>query len=310
MSNVPVTDYLDDLLGASLPAATPAAVVVPAAVVASPVALEKQASAPVKPAVAKPAANSDEITDDEFEALLDELHGDKPPAAVVVAAKLAAANSAASSDEISEDEFEALLDQLHGGKPSGAVLPAAEPAVKAATTVPVIAAAKPVAISHDDNDGDDEAQSQENYPQIERRATQRTSRWLRMHVHKQDYAVELLKVQEVLVPPPVLPMRGTPAWLLGVMNLRGMVVPVMDLGMWLDLDPVEDSPLVRLVVLEHEGETLAIRVSDVLDVHPLVEADIERSTFPLAGSNNAVLRGVTRVNNRPVLLLDALGILM
>ena len=58
---------------------------------------------------AKPIkGNIDAITDDEFEALLDELHG------TTIDASVAATSTGASSDEISDDEFEALLDELHG----------------------------------------------------------------------------------------------------------------------------------------------------------------------------------------------------
>lgn len=67
------------------------------------------------------ASNSDEITDDEFEALLDQLHGKGQFVAPEVAAPAAAAEivesastPAVTGDEISDDEFEALLDELHG----------------------------------------------------------------------------------------------------------------------------------------------------------------------------------------------------
>ncbi|MEN6684931.1 chemotaxis protein CheA [Stenotrophomonas pavanii] len=77
------------------------------------------AAAPV--AAAAPAAgSSDLITDDEFEALLDQLHGGNAPTAVAPAKK-------ADDGLISEDEFEALLDQLHGSAAPGAK-PAAAPA--------------------------------------------------------------------------------------------------------------------------------------------------------------------------------------
>ncbi|BCX43759.1 chemotaxis protein CheA [Mesorhizobium sp. M00.F.Ca.ET.151.01.1.1] len=76
------------------------------------------AAAPV--AAAPAAGSSDLITDDEFEALLDQLHGGNAPTAVAPAKK-------ADDGLISEDEFEALLDQLHGGAAPGAK-PAAAPA--------------------------------------------------------------------------------------------------------------------------------------------------------------------------------------
>ncbi len=97
-------------------------------------------------AAAAPAAGgSDLITDDEFEALLDQLHGGNAPTAVAPAKK-------ADDGLISEDEFEALLDQLHGGaapgtKPVAAVAPAPVAAPRpVATPAPVAKpAAKPLA---------------------------------------------------------------------------------------------------------------------------------------------------------------------
>jgi len=97
-------------------------------------------------AAAAPAAGgSDLITDDEFEALLDQLHGGNAPTAIAPAKK-------ADDGLISEDEFEALLDQLHGGaapgaKPAAVLAPAPAPAPRpVAAPAPVAKpAAKPLA---------------------------------------------------------------------------------------------------------------------------------------------------------------------
>lgn len=79
--------------------------------------LDALGSEPSAAAATPAAAGGDDITDDEFEALLDQLHGkgrfQEAPAAAPVAAAAPAA-VAASGDEITDDEFEALLDELHG----------------------------------------------------------------------------------------------------------------------------------------------------------------------------------------------------
>ncbi|WP_099529698.1 chemotaxis protein CheA [Stenotrophomonas maltophilia] len=97
-------------------------------------------AAPVA-AAAPAAAGSDLITDDEFEALLDQLHGGNAPTAVAPARK-------ADDGLISEDEFEALLDQLHGGAAPGAKPAATVAAAPAAAPRPApvpAPAAKPAA---------------------------------------------------------------------------------------------------------------------------------------------------------------------
>ncbi|MBI6577103.1 chemotaxis protein CheA [Pseudomonas viridiflava] len=79
------------------------------------------------------AAGGDDITDHEFEQLLDSLHGAKP----IAAPAAAPAAQASSSDEITDQEFESLLDQLHGkGKFAADAAPAPAPAAKAGGSAP------------------------------------------------------------------------------------------------------------------------------------------------------------------------------
>ncbi|GLH18233.1 chemotaxis protein CheA [Pseudomonas atacamensis] len=105
-------------------------------------AVKAQAEAPA--AVAAPAqvadtAASDEITDAEFESLLDQLHGKGQFAVDAVAPAAPAAPAAGDSSDITDDEFEALLDQLHG-KGNFAV-DALESAIASAPAAPAAPAA-------------------------------------------------------------------------------------------------------------------------------------------------------------------------
>ena len=161
------------------PNAAPAEAPAPAAAVAEPVveAVVKEAPAAygditdaefeqlmdaLEPAAEAPAApvgsGGDDITDDEFEALLDQLHGKGQFSAGATepakATPAPAAESPAASDEISDDEFEALLDQLHGkgqftgAKEEASAAPAEPVAEKKAEEAP--------AAGGDDNITDDE----------------------------------------------------------------------------------------------------------------------------------------------------------
>lgn len=143
-----------------------------------------------------------------------------------------------------------------------------------------------------------------------RRANERTSRWLRMRCGSQAYALELLKVQEVVLPVPLLPLRGTAPAMLGIMNLRGQVVPVMDLGLHLGAAAAEDDAQTRIVVLEEDGETIGLRVSAVEDVANLTDSQIEPpDTARICQISNDLFRGVARVSQRPMILLDATRLL-
>ncbi|RRT96430.1 chemotaxis protein CheW, partial [Stenotrophomonas sp. 278] len=147
-------------------------------------------------------------------------------------------------------------------------------------------------------------------PREHRRANERTSRWLRMRCGSQAYALELLKVQEVVLPVPLLPLRGTPAAMLGIMNLRGQVVPVMDLGTHLGAGPAVDDANTRIVVLEENGETMGLRVSAVEDVANLTDSQIEPpDTARICQISNDLFRGVARISAQPMILLDATQLL-
>ncbi|MGU1391329.1 chemotaxis protein CheW [Pseudomonas aeruginosa] len=148
---------LDELHGKGKFGDVPEAAGTPAAPAAA-----APAAAPAEAGKAPAAAGGEEISDDEFEALLDELHGkgkfgDVPEAAGTPAAPAAAAPAAAPAepgkapaaaggDEISDDEFESLLDELHGkGKFNGASEAVAAAAAVAKNIAAKSPAAKPVA---------------------------------------------------------------------------------------------------------------------------------------------------------------------
>jgi len=151
-----------------------------------------------------------------------------------------------------------------------------------------------------------QAQAREPEQPRHRRANERTSRWLRLRCGAQAYALELLKVQEVVLPVPLLGLRGTGPSMLGIMNLRGQVVPVIDLGLHLDLTPVVEDSQTRIVVLEENGEVLGLRVSAVEDVTNLTESQIEPpDTVRICRISNTLFRGVARLGQRPMILLDA-----
>ena len=98
--------------------------------------------------------------------------------------------------------------------------------------------------------------------------------------------------------------------MLGVMNLRGQVVPVMDLGVHLGQEAQPISAATRIVVLEEKGETLGLRVSAVEDVVNLADPQIEAPDTTRVGRiHSDLFRGVARQSGDPVILLDASGLL-
>lgn len=134
----------------------------------------------------------------------------------------------------------------------------------------------------------------------------RPSRWLRLQCGDQAYAVELLKIREVTLPAPLLPLRGVAAAVCGIMNLRGQVVPVLDLGVHFGGAPIKDTPDTRIVILQDRHEVLGLRVSAVDDIVPVDATGIEDARASrLAPVGDGRIHGIARPGGRVMLLLDA-----
>ena len=131
---------------------------------------------------------------------------------------------------------------------------------------------------------------------------QTSHRWLRVAIGSDSYALELLCVQEVVRVAPIVAMRGANHAVLGVMNLRGRIVPVFDLGLWLGTACVRPDERSRIVVVEREDELIGVLVTLVEDVVTLPQHRIEP---PLPGSAAGPIVGVARVGATPTVLLDA-----
>ncbi len=130
----------------------------------------------------------------------------------------------------------------------------------------------------------------------------RSSRWLRMGIGRDSYAFELLRVQEVVRVAPILAVRGAALSVLGVMNLRGRIVPVFDLGRWLGSAAIEVTECARIVVVERDDELIGVLVTQVEDVVSLSREHIEP---PLPNGNPGAIVGIARTGQAPTVLLDA-----
>ena len=121
-------------------------------------------------------------------------------------------------------------------------------------------------------------------------------------IGRDHYAFELLRVQEVVRVAPIVAMRGATVAVLGVMNLRGRIVPVFDLGRWLGGSDVCADEHSRIVVIERDDELIGVLVTVVEDVATLGRDQIEP---PLVGNDAGAIVGIARVGSAPTVLLDA-----
>lgn len=130
-------------------------------------------------------------------------------------------------------------------------------------------------------------------------------------IGEDEYGISILRVREIAEYRPLTPVPMTPPWMRGVMNLRGTVVPVVDLAAKLGLEQTRVSRRTCLVIVEMELDAEAVvmavmvdGVSRVIDV-PL--ADIQEP--PPFGLNIDFVPGLIRMDDTLVILLDLTMIL-
>lgn len=131
-----------------------------------------------------------------------------------------------------------------------------------------------------------------------------TERYIRFSLGKEEYAIPLLKVREVIALPDVTPIPQSPSYFLGIMNLRGQVITVIDLNLKLGIEPSEHSE--KVVIVTDLGQIcVGIVVDSINSVFSPNPEEI--SDKPDLNSNRKISDYITNVYRKEkglVLFLD------
>ena len=120
----------------------------------------------------------------------------------------------------------------------------------------------------------------------------------------EEYAVDILSVQEIRGICPITPLPHAPSHIRGVMNLRGAVVPVIDMRTALGLPPEPYCQFTVIIVLSVRGRTMGFVVDSVSDVLSLDSKDIERAPELSDRVDASMVAGIARAHEHFVILLD------
>jgi len=135
-----------------------------------------------------------------------------------------------------------------------------------------------------------------------------TSQWLTFKLADEEYGVDILKVQEIRSWGPVTSIPNTPDFIIGVINLRGIVVPIIDLRQRFSLDKIEygTSTVVVIVKVDHESDerTMGMVVDAVSEVYNISE-EMMRETPELGGAiRTEFIKGLATIDEKMIILLD------
>ncbi len=99
--------------------------------------------------------------------------------------------------------------------------------------------------------------------------------WVGFELAGQRYALDILCVQEVLTKVAIEAVPGAPSAVLGVINLRGRIVSVVDLRQCLGLPPGEDTPQSHIVIADIGDELMGLRVDGIAKACVIVGSEIK-----------------------------------
>ena len=135
-----------------------------------------------------------------------------------------------------------------------------------------------------------------------------SSQYLTFMLSGEEYGLEILKVQEIKGWDSVTPIPNTPEHMLGVLNLRGAIVPIIDLRKRFALDDIEFGPTTVVIVVkmqdEDQSRTVGLVVDAVAEVYRLENERIQPPPEMGTRIQTDFVRGLATVDKKMVILLD------
>lgn len=128
--------------------------------------------------------------------------------------------------------------------------------------------------------------------------------WVTFRLENETYGVNVMQVQEVLRYSDIAPVPGAPSYVLGIINLRGNVVTVIDTRARFGLMPDEITDNTRVVIIESNKQVIGILVDSVAEVVYMKASEIEPA--PNVGTDDSAkfIRGVCNRDNELLILVD------
>ncbi len=119
-----------------------------------------------------------------------------------------------------------------------------------------------------------------------------------------EYGIDILSVHEILRFPEMTRLPNTPPFIKGVINLRGNVIPVVDMRIRFGFPEGGITDLTRIIVVETGGKQVGILVDNVYQVVRLPVASIDPPSELITGISEDFISGIGRLRDRLIVLLN------
>lgn len=129
-------------------------------------------------------------------------------------------------------------------------------------------------------------------------------KFLTFFLGKEEYAIEILKVREIIGLMPITPVPKMPSYIRGVLNLRGKIVPVMNLRTRFGLEEVDDTEETCIIVIQHEAYLMGVLVDKVSEVVDIESGDIEDVPSVGVAEQSEYLAGLGKVKDTVKMIIE------
>jgi len=133
--------------------------------------------------------------------------------------------------------------------------------------------------------------------------------FLTFRLGTEEYGIDILKVQEIRSYEQPTRIANAPAFIKGVVNLRGVIVPIVDLRVKLNCVSVEYNDFTVVIVLNVKGRVVGAVVDSVSDVLELGAGTITHAPEMHTSVDTSFITGIGSVNDRMLILMDIEGLM-
>lgn len=129
-------------------------------------------------------------------------------------------------------------------------------------------------------------------------------KFLTFAVGKEDYGIEIKNVIEIIGIQEITGVPELPPYVKGIINLRGKIIPVMDVRLKFKKEPIEYNDRTCIIVIEIMSLSIGLIVDNVAEVLSIDDENIVSPPDVKTGFNNRYVRGIGKVDNSVKLILD------
>lgn len=123
-------------------------------------------------------------------------------------------------------------------------------------------------------------------------------------VGKEEFSVDILKVQEIIRMPDITRVPNAPGFVEGVINLRGKVIPIIDLRRRFGLPVTDKGAEARIIVVDSNSRIVGLVVDSVSEVLRLPQSTVEPPPDIIGGVESDYIDGVGKLEGRLVILMN------